>query len=53
MTPPDKDEVVELHPSEWDSERHPRNQDLAWDAIGGLIILAAVLLFTALFGRLL
>jgi hypothetical protein len=51
MTPDDKD--IDLEPSEWNSERHPRNQDMAWDAIGGAIILAAILLFTALFGRLL
>lgn len=43
-------EVVDLHPSEWESEKHSPKATIYWDAVGALIIGAGILLYRLIFG---
>lgn len=51
MNRDDEDKPVELNPSEWDSDRHKTRETQFWDMIGGIIVLALVFGWVAIFGR--
>ena len=46
----DPHKVVDLHPSEWESEKHSPKATMFWDAIGALIIGLCILVYTFIFG---
>jgi hypothetical protein len=46
----DPPKVVDLHPAEWESEKHSPKVTMFWDGIGALIIGGCVLLYKIIFG---